>query len=183
MNLFLRLFAVVISVAFRRRLKVNDVSQITLLVLPNDVDLNFHMNNGRYMTLLDLGRLDFLIRTGLGPVFLRNKWQPQIGGTLIRYRFGLRPFERFRILTRILCWDEKWFATRIHLPPAESLQTFGPSRLPLEASVRKRTPAFPQTLVNWDHIVVAESFDYHEQHLFETLLITRFFTYHKVFSR
>ena len=143
MNLFLRLFAVLISVAFRRHLKVDDVSQITLLVLPNDLDLNFHMNNGRYLTLLDLGRLDFLIRAGLGPVLLRNKWQPLIGGTLIRYRFGLRPFERFSILTRILCWDEKWFYFEQHFVTNRGTATVVLSKV----SVRDRNGTIAPDLI------------------------------------
>ncbi len=77
--------------------------------MPNDLDLNLHMNNGRYLTVFDLGRIDFLLRIGLARFFIRNRWQPLIGSTLIRYRFGLRPFEMFDIVTRVECWDEKWF--------------------------------------------------------------------------
>jgi acyl-CoA thioesterase FadM len=109
MSLLLRLFLVVVAAAFRPRLDVADDSRLTMIVLPNDLDLNLHMNNGRYLTVLDLGRLDFLLRAGLAPVLVRKRWQPLIGGTLIRYRFGLRAFQRYKIITRVLCWDDKWF--------------------------------------------------------------------------
>ena len=109
MNLIFRLLGVLIAAAFRPRLGIDDSSQVGSLVLPNDLDLNLHMNNGRYLTVLDLGRLDFLIRAGLVRTFIRQRWRPLIGGTLIRYRFGLRPFQRFTIVTRISSWDEKWF--------------------------------------------------------------------------
>ena len=78
-------------------------------VLPNDLDLNMHLNNGRYLTIMDLGRIDLIVRAGLLPSLIRNRWLPVIGGTLIRYRFSLRPFERFDLTTRIVGWDEKWF--------------------------------------------------------------------------
>ena len=29
-------------------------------VWPNDLDTNAHMNNGRYLTLMDLGRFDLM---------------------------------------------------------------------------------------------------------------------------
>ena len=109
LNLIFRLVAVLIAGAFRPRLGIDDSSHVTSFVLPNHLDLNLHMNNGRYLTVLDLGRLDFLIRAGLVKTFIRRRWQPLIGGTLIRYRFGLRPFQRFTIVTRVLSWDIKWF--------------------------------------------------------------------------
>jgi acyl-CoA thioesterase FadM len=109
MNLILRLLMVLATAMFRGPLALDDTSRVQLRVLPNDLDLNLHMNNGRYLTVMDLGRIDFLIRAGSPRLFLRNRWQPLIGGTIIRYRFGLRAFQRFEVATRILCWDEKWF--------------------------------------------------------------------------
>jgi acyl-CoA thioesterase FadM len=109
MNLIIRLLIVLATAMFRGPLGLGDTSRVRLRVLPNDLDLNLHMNNGRYLTVMDLGRIDFLIRAGSPRLFLRNRWQPLIGGTIIRYRFGLRAFERFEVATRILCWDEKWF--------------------------------------------------------------------------
>jgi len=94
---------------FRGPLALANTSRVRLRVLPNDLDLNLHMNNGRYLTVMDLGRIDFLTRAGSPLVFLRNRWRPLIGGTIIRYRFSLRAFERFEVATRILYWDEKWF--------------------------------------------------------------------------
>ncbi len=42
-------------------------SVLTLRVLPNDLDPSLHMNNGRYLAIMDLGRIDLLIRSGIGP--------------------------------------------------------------------------------------------------------------------
>lgn len=109
MNLIFRLLIVLTTAIFRGPLGLGETSRLHLRVLPNDLDLNLHMNNGRYLTVMDLGRIDFLIRAGSPRLFLRNRWQPLIGGTIIRYRFGLRAFQRFEIATRILWWDEKWF--------------------------------------------------------------------------
>lgn len=109
MNLILRLLWVLLAARSRGALSLNDVSRVPMRVLPNDLDLNMHMNNGRYLSIMDLGRIDFLIRMGLSRKFVENRWQPLAGGTLIRYRFALRIFAKFEIVTRLLCWDEKWF--------------------------------------------------------------------------
>src|SRR5271167_2729969 len=109
MNLVLRLLIMLATAKFRGPLALANTSRVRLRVLPNDLDLNLHMNNGRYLTVMDLGRIDFLTRAGSPLVFLRNRWRPLIGGTIIRYRFSLRAFERFEVATRILYWDEKWF--------------------------------------------------------------------------
>jgi len=52
------------------------ISELTLLTLPNDLDINLHVNNGRYLTLCDLNRVDFFIRTGLARVMLARGWVP-----------------------------------------------------------------------------------------------------------
>jgi acyl-CoA thioesterase FadM len=109
MSLIFRLMIVLVRARFRSPLGVDDLSQITLRVLPNDLDLNFHLNNGRYLTIMDLGRIDFIVRAGLLPTFIRNRWVPVIGGTLVRYRFSLGLFVRFDLTTRFVGWDDKWF--------------------------------------------------------------------------
>jgi acyl-CoA thioesterase FadM len=92
-----------------RHLAPTDVSVLPLRVWINDLDLNLHMNNGRYLTVMDLGRLDFILRAGLFRPVWQNRWAPLVGGATIRYRRSLRPFERYELCTRVLGWDDKWF--------------------------------------------------------------------------
>ncbi|MFG1270835.1 acyl-CoA thioesterase [Xanthobacter versatilis] len=79
-------------------------SVVTMRVWPNDLDLNLHMNNGRYLTLMDLGRTDLLLRAGLGPTLLRERWMPVITGAVVRYRRSLALFQRFHMETAIIGW-------------------------------------------------------------------------------
>lgn len=109
MNLLFRLITVLIESLFRRKLHPLSESILHLRVLPNDLDLNMHMNNGRFLAVMDLGRIDLLLRAGLLPVLLRHRWQPLAGAVNIRYRQSLRPFARYRLHTKIVAWDEKWF--------------------------------------------------------------------------
>ena len=84
-------------------------SRIRFLVWPNDIDTNFHLNNGRYLTLMDLGRWDLALRTGLVGLVIKNRWQPLAGGVAIRFRSPLPPFRAYDMTSRLLCWDHKWF--------------------------------------------------------------------------
>jgi acyl-CoA thioesterase FadM len=84
-------------------------SVVRLRVWVNDLDTNLHMNNGRYLTIMDLGRLDFIVRTGLGSIMLKRHWRPMVGSAVIRFRRGLAPFERYELKTRVVWWDDKWF--------------------------------------------------------------------------
>jgi acyl-CoA thioesterase FadM len=103
-----RLLLAILKSRFRRRLGILDDCVISMRVWPNDLDLNMHMNSGRYLSMMDIGRVAILADTGmLGPV-LRRGWRPLVGATFIRYRKSLLPFERFSIRSRIVCWDEKW---------------------------------------------------------------------------
>lgn len=107
MNLWLRLLLYLIRAPWRPTITSSDaVSRLTFRVLPNDLDASFHMNNGRYLTLMDLGRIDFLVGTGLARVIWRNRWTPIGSAVVIRYRRELTLFQRFAIETRILSWAE-----------------------------------------------------------------------------
>ena len=109
MNLYLRLFIVYLTAFSRSRLHALDESVLTFRVWLNDVDINGHMNHGRYMTLMDLGSLDMMVRSGLFKFLLKHKWRPIIASVIIRYKRSLRPFQRYQLRTRLLCWDQKWF--------------------------------------------------------------------------
>ncbi len=110
MNLWFRLVYVFVLSLFRERLPVGkSVSSLRLRVLPNDLDINFHMNNGRFLTLCDLNRVDLFIRTGLLKTMVRRKWAPIIAEHTMTYRKPLRCFARFDMVMTLDKWDEKYF--------------------------------------------------------------------------
>lgn len=109
MNLLVRVLWVFITSLVKPRIRnILDRSELRLRVLPNDLDFNMHMNNGRYLTMMDLGRLDLILRTGLLKMMLHQKSVPILAASTIRYRLSLDPFEAYTLTTRILGWDEKW---------------------------------------------------------------------------
>ena len=107
MNLWIRLLWLFATARARGQLFLPvDASVLAFRVWPHDLDLSLHMNNGRYLTLMDLGRLDVLARSGLWAAIMRHKWTPIASAITIRYRRELRPFRRFRLSTRLVYWDE-----------------------------------------------------------------------------
>lgn len=108
MNLYIRLIALLIKSLFRPHIDIMDTSVTRFRVWPNDLDMNIHMNNGRYLTLMDLGRLDLMIRSGLARAAMKKNYGPVLGSAKIRYRLPLLPFHPFELHTRLVCWDEKW---------------------------------------------------------------------------
>jgi acyl-CoA thioesterase FadM len=108
MVVLLRLLLALVKSRFRRRLGILDECVIAMRVWPNDLDLNMHMNSGRYLSMMDVGRMEILARTRMLGDVLRRGWRPMVGATFIRYRKSLLPFERFTVSSRIVCWDEKW---------------------------------------------------------------------------
>jgi acyl-CoA thioesterase FadM len=111
MNLWFRLIWMLLTARLRGPLKLFDTAVLRLRVLPNDLDVNGHVNNGRYLTMADLGRLDFAIRTGSARIAIANRAIPLVGDAVAKFRKDLRPFQRFELQTRLLGWDDKWAFT------------------------------------------------------------------------
>ena len=78
------------------------------MVWPWDLDGFLELNNGRALTLYDLGRLGMGVRVGLLTVLKQNKWGLTMAGSSVRYRRRLHAFERFETRSRAVCWDDKF---------------------------------------------------------------------------
>lgn len=108
MNLWLRVIWLMLTAPFRSRLTPPfGVSDLTFTVLPNDLDTNLHMNNGRYWSIADLGRTDLLLRSGLWRAVWSKGWMPLLSGGIIRFRRELAPFQRFHLQTRVVYWNSQ----------------------------------------------------------------------------
>lgn len=108
MNLWLRLLWLLWRLRSVQRRGLLDESHLHFRVLPNDCDINLHMNNGRYLTFMDLGRVHLTVQAGLLPHVRRNRWMPVLAAAEITFLRSLNPFERFELVTRVMTWDEKY---------------------------------------------------------------------------
>ncbi len=83
------------------------VSTVTLTTLPTDIDILRHMNNGRYLSLFDLGRWDLLIRTGLFDAMKDRDWYAVVSSETITFRKSLQLWQRFEVQSRFIGHDDK----------------------------------------------------------------------------
>ena len=100
---------VFLAALFRPRIDPLDSSELRFRVLPTDLDINLHVTNARYLSFMDLGRTDLLIRAGMLTMVRQKRWMPVVGQINIKFRRPLLPFRRFSLKSRLLGWDAKWF--------------------------------------------------------------------------
>jgi acyl-CoA thioesterase FadM len=112
MNLYFRLLWLQLTARLRPAVGLLDTVLTPFRVLPTDLDVSRHVNNGVFLSLLDLGRLDLLIRAGAAPTIRRRRWYPVVTAETIGFRRPLHLFQRFRVETRVLGWDQRSFFIR-----------------------------------------------------------------------
>jgi acyl-CoA thioesterase FadM len=105
---FLRLALTLARESRRPRIGFFDTHHLPLRCLPWDLDIFAEMNNGRILTLYDLGRTALTLRTGFAATARRRRWGFVVAGSSVRYRKRLRAFDRFDLRTRIVGWDARF---------------------------------------------------------------------------
>jgi acyl-CoA thioesterase FadM len=110
MNLYFRLLWLLFSPLVPAQL--NSITRTKFRCWPADLDLNLHMNNGRFLTLMDLGRLDFMRCSGLLWPCLKRRWLPVLGATQMTFLRPIKLWQTFVIESEIEYWDDKWIVMR-----------------------------------------------------------------------
>ena len=80
MNLYLRL---ILTWLRNRRSDARHylhVARSRFRVLPHDLDAFGHMNNGRYLQIMDVARVEWMMQTGVAGEIRRQGWAPLLGG-------------------------------------------------------------------------------------------------------
>lgn len=75
---------------------------------PWDLDPWIELNNGRTLTLYDLGRIPMAIRLGITETLRAKGWGFTVAGNSVRYRRRIRAFQKFTQVSRNLGWDERF---------------------------------------------------------------------------
>ncbi|MCC5955976.1 MAG: acyl-CoA thioesterase [Natronohydrobacter sp.] len=76
---------------------------------PWDLDPWIELNNGRTLTLYDLGRIPMGMRTGLTSMLRAQGWGITVAGNTTRYRKRIKAFQRFEMRSRCIGWDARFF--------------------------------------------------------------------------
>lgn len=78
-------------------------------VWPSDMNLGMHMDNVRYLQLMDRARNEFFLRTGIAWFGARRRMAVPVASCEVIYRRPLLAWERFSLHTQLLGWDDKRF--------------------------------------------------------------------------
>ncbi len=76
---------------------------------PWDLDPWRELNNGRTLTLFDLGRVPMGRRNGLHRVLAARGWGAAVAGSVVRYRKRVRAFDAITMHSRCIGWDGRFF--------------------------------------------------------------------------
>jgi len=146
MNLYLRLLWLFLRLPWLP--KHTDPFTETILkmrVMPNDLDIYLHVNNGRYLTLMDLGRMHLIAVSGLLKPLRQKGWAPLLGSIKVHFVRSLKIFEKFTQTTQVIYWDEKWIYIEQKIFKGEQLYVVALMRM-LFISKQGKVP--PQEVLN-----------------------------------
>ena len=131
---------------------------------PWDIDLWLELNNGRTLTLYDLGRLPLVTRQGLDKTIRGAGMYITVAGAAIRYRRRIQPLHRFTMKSRLLGWDNRFIyfeqsmwlgetcANHLILRSAIARRGQGivpPAELAALLGVDAQSPPLPDWVQNW----------------------------------
>jgi len=107
MHMFFRTLLHSLLSRFGPRIGHYDVARTRFVTSPTDLDILRHMNNGVYLSIMDVARFDMLHRTGVWKIFMERGWYPVVVAETISFRKSLTVGQRFTVESRILGFDAK----------------------------------------------------------------------------
>jgi acyl-CoA thioesterase FadM len=143
-----------------------DEDRLSMRVWPNDIDFNLHLNNARYLSMMDYGRMHLLARTRILGHVIRSRWTPLVGAVWMTYRRSLPLFARFTLTSRTVCWDERWFYMEQTFASREGLAAVGwvkgllrgpdgnldPQKVLETVSPGVVSPPMPESIATWNEL-------------------------------
>ena len=148
------------------RLGVLEEDRLRMRVWPNDIDFNLHLNNARYLNLMDYGRTHLLARTGLLRPVLRARYAAMVGAVWMTYRRSLPVFSGFELMSRLVCWDARWFYIEQTFTGRDGLAAVGwvkgvlrgkegivaPQEVIEGVAPGVRSPVMPEAIAAWNEL-------------------------------
>ncbi len=109
MHMILRTLWAFICKRFLTPMSFDGESVITMRVLPTDLDVLWHVNNGVYFSYMDFGRWDLIFRNGLFDLLRKNDMYAVVSGESMRFKRSLKLWDKFTLKTKVMGRDDKYF--------------------------------------------------------------------------
>ncbi len=107
MHMIWRTLWIFFTKRFFKKTNINEVTEYTMRVLPTDLDLLFHVNNGIYFSLMDFGRWNMSFRNGFYDACAKRGWYGVVAGETIKFKKSLKLWDKFTLQTQMVSHDEK----------------------------------------------------------------------------
>ncbi|HEX6180542.1 MAG TPA: acyl-CoA thioesterase [Chitinophagaceae bacterium] len=104
---WIRLLLAMFYARFRSRLNVTDSSVITFRVWLTDIDISI-MNHAALLTVMEMGRVDFMVRSGFLALAKKKKWYFPSAAISAQFVRPLKLFQKASVITRVFHVDERW---------------------------------------------------------------------------
>jgi len=104
---WIRLLVGLISATFKSKIQANETTTIEFRVWITDIDIAV-MNHATILTVMEVGRIDFMVRTGFFKIATKNKWFFPSQALTVQYYRPLKIFQKAQLQTKISYVDEKW---------------------------------------------------------------------------
>lgn len=109
MYLFRRLAVSLLIASRRSKLEPGEADVTHTMAMPWDMDMFMELNNGRTLSVYDVGRFALALRGGLLAALRRRRWGLTMAGSNAQYRRKVRMFDRLEIRSRVVARDDRFF--------------------------------------------------------------------------
>ena len=99
-----------IAAKIKSKVQLTETLTLPFRVWVTDIDVSV-MNHAAIMTVMELGRVDFMVRTNFLKLATKNNWYFPSQAISVQFYRPLKIFQKAELLTRVSFVDEKWIYT------------------------------------------------------------------------
>ena len=103
---WIRLLFALLRAGYKKKLSIVENSQMDFRVWITDVDASI-MNHAAMMTVLECGRIDFMVRTGFFLLARRENWYVPSSGIHVQFMRPLKIFQKATVVTKLISGNER----------------------------------------------------------------------------
>ena len=104
---WIRLILGLIKAKFKSKIQATEITSLEFRVWITDIDISI-MNNAAILTVMEVGRIDFMVRTNFFKIANRNKWFFPSQDLTVQFYRPLKTFQKAELQTKLSYVDEKW---------------------------------------------------------------------------
>jgi acyl-CoA thioesterase FadM len=103
---WIRFLLTLLAARQRDKLRIDGESRIRFRVWLTDIDVSI-MNHAAMLSVMETGRIDFMVRTGFLKLARKNKWYFPSSSIHVQFFRPLKLFQRATLVTKVFHVDEK----------------------------------------------------------------------------